>query len=291
MTRILIVIPARFYSSRLPGKPLVKIAGVTMIERVAMLANEAAEKISARYADIEAQQIIASEDRRITQFCTDLGMQALLTSDEAQSGTDRCHMVLQQLEKSSSAKPDFVINLQGDAPFTPPRYLVELVHGFLSNPKSDVITPVERLNWKALDDLRAHKRKAPFSGTSCIRHEDGRAIWFSKQIIPAIRNEEKLRGDVLNMKPVESPVWRHVGLYGYRTEALEAFTRWPLGYYEKFEGLEQLRFLENGRTIQTVELEVKPRISMSGIDTMEDVKLAEKLIKKLGDPHHDKIFC
>lgn len=103
-------------------------------------------------------------------------------------------------------------------------------------------------------------------------------LWFSKQILPAIRNEDKIRAT----SPM-SPVYRHIGLYAYRTESLQKFQQLPEGVYEKLEGLEQLRFMENGMTIHAVTVE-KPTISMSGIDTPEDAELATTLIAKHGDP-------
>jgi len=129
-----------------------------------------------------------------------------------------------------------------------------------------------------LDRLRAHKQTAPFSGTTCIRAADGRALWFSKSILPAMRGESALR----SAGPL-SPVWQHLGLYGYRMAALAWFAATAPGQYEVLEGLEQLRFLEGGRTIATVEV-AAPTHAMSGIDTQADVELAEQVIRRLGDP-------
>jgi 3-deoxy-manno-octulosonate cytidylyltransferase (CMP-KDO synthetase) len=136
-----------------------------------------------------------------------------------------------------------------------------------------------RLDWQALDAMRAHKARSPFSGTSCVRAADGRALWFSKMILPAIRDEADLR----EQAPF-SPVFRHLGLYAYRLDALERFEASSPTPYERLEGLEQLRFLELGMTIQTIEV-APPSHAMSGIDTAEDVALAEDLIRTLGDPH------
>ena len=144
--------------------------------------------------------------------------------------------------------------------------------------EADVVTPVYRLDWDRLDRLRAHKAIAPFSGTTCVRGPDGRALWFSKTILPALRGEEALR----RTGPV-SPVWQHLGLYGYRTAALEWFATTAPGAYEALEGLEQLRFLESGWSIATIEVD-PPRHALSGIDTPADLALAEEAIARLGDP-------
>jgi 3-deoxy-manno-octulosonate cytidylyltransferase (CMP-KDO synthetase) len=138
---------------------------------------------------------------------------------------------------------------------------------------------VIQLDWSALDAMRLHKGDTPFSGTTCVRAPDGRALWFSKAILPAIRDEEELRATL----PL-SPVYRHLGLYVYRLEALERFEATPPSRYEQLEGLEQLRFLEMGSTVQTVEI-APPRHAMSGIDTQADVALAEALIARWGDPY------
>jgi 3-deoxy-manno-octulosonate cytidylyltransferase (CMP-KDO synthetase) len=169
-----------------------------------------------------------------------------------------------------------VINLQGDAPFIPPAVVAELIET-LRRGTADVATPVFRLDWDRLDRLRAHKLSAPFSGTTCVRGPDGRALWFSKTILPAMRDEATLRTEP------SSPVWQHLGLYGYRIAALEWFASAPPSRYERLEGLEQLRFLENGWTVTTIETDA-PEHALSGIDTPADLALAEAAIARLGDP-------
>ena len=146
---------------------------------------------------------------------------------------------------------------------------------------ADAATPYVRLTWQALDDFRAHKKTTPFSGTTLAHDAAGRALWFSKNLIPAIRKEDALRqqGDM-------SPVCRHIGLYAYRLPALRKYVSLPEGHYEKLEGLEQLRFLENGMSVQCVEVE-SDTIAIPGIDAPEDVALAERLIATHGDPLKD----
>ena len=116
----------------------------------------------------------------------------------------------------------------------------------------------------------------PFSGTTCICGTDGRALWFSKNIIPAIRKEEKLR-----VTAGLSPVLRHIGLYAYALPALRKFASLPESTYEVMEGLEQLRMLENGMSIRVVEVP-EPAISISGVDTEADLALAERMLKEKG---------
>jgi 3-deoxy-manno-octulosonate cytidylyltransferase (CMP-KDO synthetase) len=261
------VVPARFGSKRLPGKPLIAIAGRTLLERVVATAREAARLSGA--CDV----IVATDDQRILDHAAQLGCAAVMTATGIDSGSARACVVA----TARSPKPAVVVNLQGDAPFIPATLVAQLLSEARAG-SADCVTPVIRLDWAALDAMRKHKQRAPFSGTTCVRAPDGRALWFSKAIIPAIRDEKRLRaqGDL-------SPVYRHLGLYAYRVAALERFAATPPTMYEQLEVLEQLRLLESGMTIQTVEVE-PPLHAMSGIDTAADVEQAEALIARWGDP-------
>lgn len=265
--KTLIVIPARIGSTRFPAKPLHEIAGHSLVSRVADVATRVAA------ARTDTQFVIATDDAKIMDHAREIGAPAVMTDPDLPSGTDRALAAA----KAQDSAPDFILNLQGDAPFTPPAYLDALIDAAGESP-ADVVTPVVQLDWAALDTIRDQKTREPFSGTSCIRRADGMAMWFSKQIIPAIRKEEKLRTE-----SALSPVWRHIGLYGFRMAALERFASLPVGHYEALEGLEQLRFLENGMSILTVAVEPGAN-AMWGIDTPEDAAFAEKLIAEQGDP-------
>ncbi len=268
--RTLIIIPARYGSTRFPGKPLHKINGHTMLERVVGIAEKACAQSS---ANNEVRFLVATDHEDILDHCRSIGAPAVMTDPDLASGTDRALAAIE----NEDPQPDFVINMQGDAPFTPPEQVSKIITA-AETLEGDVFTPVIRLDWEALDTLRERKKVTQFSGTTCVRKPDGEAFWFSKQIIPAVRKEEGRRE-----KGEQSPVYRHIGLYGYRLDALKRFASLPMGYYEELEGLEQLRFIENGMTVMTVEVET-PRISMSGVDTYEDAELAEQMIEKFGDP-------
>ncbi|WP_236554855.1 manno-octulosonate cytidylyltransferase [Novosphingobium sp. 9U] len=267
MTRDLIVVPARFRSTRLPGKPLLQIAGRTLLERVVAIARTTAEQ--AGNCDV----VVATDDARIAEHAQALGAEVALTEAALDSGSARAYAAA----CARPSAPALVINLQGDAPFVPPAVVAGLV-ATLRSSGADVATPVYQLTWDRLDRLRQHKQTSPFSGTTCVRDEGGRALWFSKAILPAIRDEAALRE-----AGTLSPVWQHLGLYGYRLGALAWFAAAPQSRYEKLEGLEQLRFLEGGKTIATIEVE-QPVHAMSGIDTPADLALAEAAIARLGDP-------
>lgn len=263
----LIVIPARYGSKRFPGKPLMRIAGQSLVSRVFDIARRAAERLD--NVDI----VIATDDERIVDHARSIGAEAVMTSPDITSGTGRALAAA----KSCPVPPDHVVNLQGDAPFVPADVVSDLM--VRARAGGDiVVTPVTRLSWRELDALRDHKRQAPFSGTTCIVGSQGRSLWFSKSILPAIRNEEEHRA----ASPL-SPVLRHIGLYAYSLRALERFESAPVSFYEALEGLEQLRFFDLDIPIATVEIDT-PIISMSGIDTPEDAALAEDMIARIGDP-------
>ena len=256
--RIAIVIPARYGSTRFPGKPLAKIGGRSMLSRVVDVAREAGS------ADI----IVTTEDQRIADHAKEIGVECILTSADCATGSDR---VLEAVRKSGK-KYDFVINLQGDAPFTPPEVVAALINAWTKNPKIEVVTPVHQLNWKDLDRLRESKKTTPFSGTTVTIDPQGRALWFSKTIIPALRQEDR--------STALSPIYQHIGLYGFTMAVLEKFCALPQSRYEKLEGLEQLRLLENGIGVQTVRVEIESGLIQTGIDSPEDLKRAEALLAK-----------
>jgi 3-deoxy-manno-octulosonate cytidylyltransferase (CMP-KDO synthetase) len=265
--KTLIVVPARYASTRLPGKPLALIGGRSMIDRVAGLARRAAAAMDA------AESVVATDDMRILEHCRDAGIRVVMTDPALASGSDRALAAVDGL----GAAPEFVVNLQGDAPFTPAGHVVAIVKALAAS-GTDAATPYIRLSWEALDQLRAHKLTTPFSGTTLVTDPAGRAIWFSKIILPAMRKESELR----RLGPL-SPVLQHIGLYAFRLAALRSYCALPESRYERLEGLEQLRLVENGLSIQAVEV-APGRIAIPGIDTAEDIALAERLIAEHGDP-------
>ena len=262
-----IIIPARYGSTRFPGKPLTLIGGQSMLSRVVNVARTAIEKLGS-----DVTLAVATEDQRIADHAEEIGVQCILTSDNCATGSDR---VLEAID-TLGGDIDFVLGLQGDAPFTPPEAPVKMIKAFQDNPHLEVITPIINLRWSELDKLRAQKKITPFSGTTCVTDANGKALWFSKNIIPAIRQEEKL----YTMSKF-SPVHQHIGLYGYRVDVLRKFVSLPQGHYEQLEGLEQLRLLENGISIQTIKLEVAAGLAQAGIDSPEDVTRAEEMLERL----------
>ena len=266
----LIVIPARYGSTRLPGKPLIPIAGRLLLERVAAIAIEAAKSLG----DVEV--LVATDDARIDAAAWDLGLASVMTSPDITSGSGRALAAT----RAAGRDPALIVNLQGDAPFTSPTHIVEIVRHARAS-AADVTTPVVQLDWPRLDALRAHKQSTPASGTTCMRNAAGRALWFSKDVLPFMRNEAALCA-----LGTLSPVLQHVGLYCYRRAALETFEAAPPSHYEVLEGLEQLRLIQLCLSIDAVVVPFA-RITMSGVDSPADLVRAEQLIDSFGDPFVD----
>lgn len=264
--KTLIVIPARYGSTRFPGKPLAPICGVAMIDHTCA----SAQAVTNIFPD--CSYVVATDDVRIQRHCEAAGAPVVMTDPDLPSGSDRA------MAACTAVMPDadIVLNLQGDAPFTPASYLQGCIQALSDNPDADLATPVVPLDWAALDQLRANKRETPFSGTTVIMDaQTQRAHWFSKNIIPAIRKEDKRRET-----EALSPVLRHVGLYAFRKPALQRFVAADESPYERTEGLEQLRALELGLSIHCVVVKPAP-ISLSGIDTPQDLARAEVLLKQV----------
>ncbi len=255
-----IVIPARYGSTRFPGKPLAMIAGKTMLERVVEIGRAAA---------LDSKNImlmVATDDARIADHAKTLDVACVMTPESCPTGSDR---VLAAADAAGGGF-DFLVSLQGDAPFTPVDAIRKIIDAAQNDNTTEVVTPVIRLRWPELDALRESKKTTPFSGTTAIVDGTGRALWFSKTIIPALRREDR-SGEF-------SPILQHLGLYGYRTETLRRFVALPQGHYETLEGLEQLRFIENGIRVQTVTLDVDAGLAQAGIDSPKDMARAEKLL-------------
>ncbi|MDR1425672.1 MAG: 3-deoxy-manno-octulosonate cytidylyltransferase [Rickettsiales bacterium] len=271
MTRVVIVIPARYASTRFPGKPLVNIRGKPMLRRTYDVARIASDEMDCRV-------IVATEDERIMNFCAAENIECMMTSSTCKTGTDRVYEVVRNLEY----RPEFIVNLQGDAPLTPPWFIARMVEKFFEIKDRDnhiLLTVGSPVGWRELDSLREGKEITPFSGTTLvINHRTSEALWFSKNIIPAIAGESRLR-EIDKF----SPVIMHIGLYGYSYDMLMKFANLEEGHYEKIENLEQLRALENGYKINVVIVGRGERPNSFGVDTPEDIERAEALIDEFGE--------
>ena len=267
----LIVVPARYGSTRFPGKPLAEINGISMIRRTADIAARACRLMP------NSGYVVATDDERIRAHCTAHKVPVVMTASDLASGSDRARAAY----RSFAPDAKYIINLQGDAPFTDVSHITTCADVLLGG--ADVATPYVRLSWDDLDVLRENKKATPFSGTTLIHGPDGRALWFSKNIIPSIKHETKLRE-----ASDTSPVCRHIGLYLYTAEALERYVALPRSHYETIEDLEQLRMIEAGFNVAAVPV-APAKISLSGIDSPEDLERATEALKTSGDPYEGAV--
>ena len=262
---VLIAIPARYASSRYPGKPLVPLTGangtsMTLIERSWRAA------ISVSGVD---RVVVATDDDRIREAAEGFGAEVVMTSDTCRNGTERCaeaHAVL-------GGGYEIVVNLQGDAPLTPHWFVEDLISGLRAAPEAGVATPVLRCDGDALNGLLNDRKHGRVGGTTAVFGNDHSALYFSKEVIP-FTSEIYASTD-------PTPVFHHVGVYAYRPDALAAYPSWPSGPLESLEGLEQLRFMENGRKVLCVEVEAKGR-QFWELNNPQDVAKIEEMMAEMG---------
>src|SRR5690554_5040321 len=244
--KIIAVIPARFASTRFPGKPLVEIDGKTMIQRV----YEQAQKVNSL-----SEVIIATDDKSIQEHGHSFGAKVIMTSDKHRSGTDRCAEVATHVPDA-----EIIINIQGDEPFINPLQIEELISCF-----KDKETNIATLIKKITLEEELFNSNTP----KVVVDKNLKALYFSRNTIPFQRNfrkEEWLSNHAY---------FKHIGIYGFRATTLKEITALPTSSLESSESLEQLRWLENGYSIQTAITEFES----FGIDHLEDIKRVLELIK------------
>ncbi|MGV3508903.1 MAG: 3-deoxy-manno-octulosonate cytidylyltransferase [Sphingobacteriaceae bacterium] len=247
--RILGIIPARYASTRFPGKPLVDINGKTMIQRVYEKALQ-----STKLNEV----VVATDDERILFHVKSFGGRAILTSAEHQSGTDRCAEVAEKLPGF-----DILINIQGDEPFIDAKQIDLLCNCFETN-ETELATLIKKIN--TLEEL--NNPNSP----KVIVNANSEAIYFSRTAIPYLRNVEPEQW--LN----SHTFYKHIGIYGYRANALQAITKLSVSILEKAEALEQLRWVENGYKIKVAITNIETQ----AVDTPEDL---EKILLQSQNPN------
>ena len=247
------IIPARYASTRFPGKPLAVLGGKTVIQRVY-------EQVSSVLDEV----YVATDDERIFQCVESFGGRAVMTRSDHKSGTDRIEEAVELLEESSmlkaqNSKLNVIINVQGDEPFIQPSQIETLMHLF-DNPQTQIGTlgkPFESI--EAVENPNSPK---------IVVDNQGFALYFSRSVIPYIRGKER------NEWFGEYPFLKHLGIYAYRREVLAEVTKLPQSSLEKAESLEQLRWLQNGYRIRVGLTDVET----VGIDTPEDLQRGEEFL-------------
>lgn len=250
-----VVIPARYGSTRLPGKPLLPIAGQPMIAHVLARAREAGA------ADI----VVATDDERILQTVRALGVNALMTRADHQSGTERINEVA---EHYGWADDDLIVNLQGDEPLIPANYIRDVAAALAGQQQAGIATlaaPVA--DWQEIFNPNAVK---------VVLNRAGYALYFSRAPIPWERGRFHLDGD--ERKPTgKLPYLRHIGLYAYTVAFLQRYCAWPASPLEAIESLEQLRILWHGESVLVKTVAATPP---AGVDTPEDLQRVTVLLAK-----------
>jgi len=238
------IIPARYASTRFPGKPLVDIAGKSMIQRV----YEQAKKCTQL-----SEVIVATDDDRIFEHIHSFGGKAVMTSSTHQSGTDRCAEVAEKYPEYN-----VIINIQGDEPYIEPEQISKLIGCF-----NDADTQIATLIKKVSNEQELHNTNSP----KVIINKNSEAIYFSRSPLPHIRGQEPQNW------LQHFTYFKHIGIYGYRADILKQITKLPVSSLEKAESLEQLRWVENGYKIKVAETEIET----IAIDTPEDLKKLSEL--------------
>ncbi len=261
----LIVIPARYASSRYPGKPLVELEGADGQKRSLIHRSW----LAAKQVEDADRVVVATDDVRIAEASEAFGAEVVMTPDSCRNGTERCAVVA----KGLGADYDIIINLQGDAPLTPPWFVTELIQSFHENPTRQVVTPVLRCDADALAGFLEDRKNGRVGGTTAVFDRAGRALYFSKEVVPYTGRELAAEEEI--------PVFHHVGVYGYRRAALASYGALTPGPLEFWEGLEQLRFMENGIDVHCVEVEARGHAFWE-LNNPSDVIRIERILRELG---------
>lgn len=246
--KFLVLIPARYESTRFPGKPLAKICGEEMIVRVCRQVEKTGFPLA-----------VATDNKLIADVVERAGYRAVMTKSTHKSGTER----VEEAYRNLGSDADVVINVQGDEPFIAPEQIQMLANIFREYPSTDIATLARPFDpsagFDALEDPNLVK---------LVRSEEGRALYFSRSVIPFVRKSPKAEW------PSVHQYYSHIGIYAYRAEVLKEIVTLPESPLETAESLEQLRWLQNGKQIR-VDISSLPTI---GIDTPEDLKAAEKYL-------------
>lgn len=246
--KFLAIIPSRYASTRFPGKPLALIGGKPMVQHVY-------ERVSRYFAECW----VATDDARIEQAVKDFGGRVVMTSDKHRSGTDRCAEALASIERATGFEFDVVVNIQGDEPFIAEEHL-DKIKGAFTDTDTQIATLVKPFG--AGEDIT--NPNTPKVVVSAV----GDALYFSRSVIPYLRNVDPGQWQETHK------YLKHIGVYAWRADVLRAVTRLPQGALELAESLEQLRWLENGYRIKTVEVCTET----VAVDTPEDLERVAALM-------------
>ncbi|WP_027856986.1 3-deoxy-manno-octulosonate cytidylyltransferase [Marinobacterium jannaschii] len=252
-----VIIPARFASTRFPGKPLADLAGKPMVQHVY---EKACQSEAARV-------IVATDDQRIADVANSFGAEVCMTSADHPSGTDRLQEVVASLGFYAD---DIVVNVQGDEPLVPPRLINQVAHNLQAELDASIATlsePIEEI--EALLNPNVVK---------VVSDQRGMAMYFSRAPMPWPR-DQFATGEGRDQMPQGFDWQRHIGIYAYRVKLLNDFVKWPPAPLEQTECLEQLRAMWNGARIHVAEADEQPP---AGVDTPEDLERIRAYLEAAG---------
>ncbi|RFP90833.1 3-deoxy-manno-octulosonate cytidylyltransferase [Rhodobacteraceae bacterium 63075] len=259
--KTIVLIPARYASTRYPGKPLVPLRHKDGSEKsLIQMSFEAASQISG-VDDV----FVVTDDDRIRSAALGFGASVIMTSPERENGTARCAEAV----ANARIEADLIVNFQGDAPLTPPWFVEDLIAAMAEDKSAQMATPVLQCDPKTYAMFKEDRTAGRVGGTTAVFGEGGRALYFSKEVLPYI--------DPGKVPDTDIPVYHHVGVYAYRPSALAAYIGWAESPLEKLEGLEQLRFLYNDMPVKCVEVDAKGRVFWE-LNNPEDVARIEKVL-------------
>lgn len=262
--KTIILIPARYASSRYPGKPLAKLKMPNGSHKsLIQMSYEAACKVNG----IDSVYV-ATDDNRIKEAARTFGAEVIMTSKHCRNGTERCS----DAQSCAGLKADLFINLQGDAPLTPPWFIEELIIAMQTDENVAMATPVVQLNYETYNHFVRDRKNNRVGGTTAVFNNSKHALYFSKELLPFL--------DLRNFAASQNiPAYHHVGVYAYRPNILRDYKYWPEGRLEQLEGLEQLRFLENGHKIKCVEVDSRGRAFWE-LNNPEDIAVIEAALRQ-----------
>ena len=265
--KIVIIIPARYASSRFDGKPLALLTGATGARKSLI------QRSWETACDVPGVDsiFVATDDGRIAQAVYEFGGKVIMTSDSCRNGTERVAEAL----KGLTTPADIIVNFQGDAPLTPPWFITALIEEMKRDRTVQMATPVLQCDGHTLNMFLEDRSNGRVGGTTAVFDQNWDALYFSKEVLPFM--------DKAYAPAAITPAYHHVGAYAYRPRTLEEYVGWSEGSLEQLEGLEQLRFLEQAVKVRCVLVEGKGRVFWE-LNNPVDVVRIEGVLKQNGWP-------
>ncbi len=262
--KTVILIPARYASTRYPGKPLVELTQPDGSKKsLIRMSWEAAQSVAG-----VAEVHVVTDDDRIRAAAEAFGASVIMTPASCENGTARCAAALE----AGAIDADLVVNLQGDAPLTPAWFVEDLIAAMARDTQAQVATPVLQCDPLTYGHFIEDRKVGRVGGTTAVFNAKGHALYFSKEVLPYIDADKVPDQDI--------PVYHHVGVYAYRPDALRAYGSWPECDLEQREGLEQLRFLFNDVPMACVQVEGRGRVFWE-LNNPADVERIESVLGQL----------